>query len=98
MDARDVASHAKVEFEKKTDDFGPPHIHKALISFFQGVGNGSITMGQSWVADIMLGRYAEKQIEYTEQEMALFCKIFSSGLCAHGQSLSNRVTRGGLSR
>lgn len=89
MDCKELAARAEQEL------FGDPNkkLFKdaerfALQGYFRGVAQGNITVGQSWVAQILS---KEDRLGISDYA-GIATDIFASGMCCDGQSLTTART------
>lgn len=91
MTVREVAEAAvKLYSEKKS--MSPPGATIALEGYFSGVIKGTITVGQAWVARLLI------ENGWKEAERETIKSIFASGMCCEGQYLGESRVKGFVER
>jgi hypothetical protein len=86
VEVRQVATEALKFLLEAGSKNAMPSVHRsALMGFFAGVADGSITIGQDWPVSVLLGKnidiISDKQYDVVEQ-------VFRSGMCCQGQPLA----------
>lgn len=65
----------------------------ALVGLLQGVADGTITVGQSWAAELLMGRQIKEgesriqEYDVSDDESIILKAVFASGICCEGQRL-----------
>jgi hypothetical protein len=76
----------------------------ALVGLLEGIADGTITVGQSWAAELLMGRQINKgesrieEYDVNDKEAILLKAIFASGICCEGQRLETNNMNSSLRR
>lgn len=72
----------------------------ALVGLLQGVADGTISVGQSWAAELLMASQITredadiKEYDISEEEATLLKAVFASGICCEGQHLrTSQISR-----
>lgn len=89
MDARTVAKDALEIFKAKEESFMRMD-YIAVMGFLEGVADGRLTIGQSWLGAIFRKLYLNETERIRtgvldDKEEAVVKNLFSYGLCSSGQ-------------
>jgi hypothetical protein len=76
----------------------------AVVGLLQGIAEGTITVGQGWAAELLMGRqimqreHRIQEYDVSDEESILLTAVFASGICCEGQRLEANHTNFSLRR
>lgn len=85
MDVKKVALEG-LQMIEQCSSFDEPGAKMAFNGFFKGVSEGTITVGQRWMAELII------RSNWKTEQQDVLTRVFASGMCCEGQALGD--TRG----